>query len=139
MRIYGPNQTNGTAAASAPRKAGPAGSFTLDSASGTAKPSAASAAAGVGGLDSLLALQGVEDSGERRKRFARRGKSALDLLDELKAELLAADLRRETLNRLQGKLAELTEKSGTPGLDEVLGEIELRVAVELAKRTPKAA
>ena len=139
MRIYGPNQTNGTSAASAPRKAGPAGSFSLESSGGTAKPSAASATSGVGGLDSLLALQGVEDSGERRKRFARRGKSALDLLDELKAELLAADLRRETLSRLQGTLAELTEKSGTPGLDDVLGEIELRVAVELAKRTPKAA
>ncbi|MBY0532782.1 MAG: flagellar assembly regulator FliX [Xanthobacteraceae bacterium] len=139
MRIYGPNQTNGPAAASAPRRSAAAGSFTLEGSSGTAKPSAAAAASSVGGLDSLLALQGVEDSGERRKRFARRGKTALDLLDELKAELLAADLRRETLRRLQGTLAELTEKSGTPGLDEVLGEIELRVAVELAKRTPKAA
>lgn len=139
MRIVGPNQTNGTAAASAPRRAGPAGSFTLGRPAETAKPSATAATSGVGGLDSLLALQGVEDAGERRKRFARRGKSALDLLDELKAELLTADLRRETLSRLQGTLAELTEKSGTPGLDEVLGEIELRVAVELAKRTPKAA
>jgi hypothetical protein len=139
MRIYGPNQTNGTAPASAPRRAGPAGSFTLENSSGTAKSASASATQGVGGLDSLLALQGVEEAGERRKRFARRGKSALDLLDELKAELLAADLRRETLSRLQGSLAQLTEKSGTPGLDEVLGEIELRVAVEIAKRTPKAA
>lgn len=139
MRIQGPNQTNGTAAASAPRRAGPSGSFTLDSAGSASKSSATTAASGVAGLDSLLALQGVEDAGERRKRFARRGKSALDLLDELKAELLAADLRRDTLRRLQGTLAELTEKSGTPGLDEVLGEIELRVAVELAKRTPKAA
>jgi hypothetical protein len=139
MRIYGPNQINGTAATSAPRKTGQAGTFSLESSAGTAKPSAAPAAGGVGNLDSLLALQGVEDSGERRKRFARRGRSALDLLDELKAELLAADMRRETLNRLQGTLAELTEKSGTPGLDEVLGEIELRVAVEIAKRTPKAA
>jgi hypothetical protein len=139
MRIYGPNQTNGAAASSARRKAGPAGSFTLDSSSGTAKPSAAAAASGVGNLDSLLALQNVEDSGERRRRFARRGKTALDLLDELKAELLVADLRRETLLRLQGTLSELTEKSGTPGLDEILGEIELRVAVEVAKRTPKAA
>jgi hypothetical protein len=93
----------------------------------------------VSGLDSLLALQGVEDAGERRKRFARKGKSALDLLDALKAELLAADLTRDTLLRLQGSLSELTEKSGTPGLDAVLGEIELRVAVELAKRMPKAA
>ncbi len=139
MRIYGPNQTNGTSAAAAPRRAGPAGSFTLENSNAAGKSSSASAAAGVGGLDTLLALQGVDDAGERRKRFARRGKSALDLLDELKAELLAADLRRDTLSRLQGTLAELTEKSGTPGLDEVLGEIELRVAVEIAKRTPKAA
>jgi hypothetical protein len=139
MRIYGPNQANGTATASAPRRAGPAGSFSLEGSGGTAKPSSTAAASGVGGLDSLMALQGVEDAGERRKRFARRGKSALDLLDELKAELLAADMRRETLDRLAGTLAQLTEKSGTPGLDDVLGEIELRVAVELAKRTPKAA
>lgn len=134
-----PGQTNNATGTSATRKAGPAGQFSLESASETAKPSAASASGGVGGLDSLLALQAVEDSGERRKRFARRGKSALDLLDELKAELLAADLRRGTLDRLQGTLAQLTEKSGTPGLDQVLGEIELRVAVEIAKRTPKAA
>lgn len=139
MRIYGPNQTNGTASAPAARRAGPSGQFTLGGSSESARAQSASAASGVGGLDSLLALQGVEDAGERRKRFARRGKTALDLLDELKAELLAADLRRETLTRLQGTLAELTEKSGTPGLDAVLGEIELRVAVEIAKRTPKAA
>ncbi|MBX3521941.1 MAG: flagellar assembly protein FliX [Xanthobacteraceae bacterium] len=139
MRIYGPNQTSSATGTSATRKTGPAGQFSLDSASETAKPATASASSGVGGLDSLLALQAVEDSGARRKRFARRGKSALDLLDELKAELLAADMRRDTLERLQGTLAQLTEKSGTPGLDEVLGEIELRVAVEIAKRTPKAA
>lgn len=136
MRIYGPTQTNGTAA---PRKAGAAGRFTLAASPEASRPQATAAASGVGGLDSLLALQGVEDAGERRRRFARRGKSALDLLDELKAELLAADLRGETLRRLQGTLAELTEKSGTPGLDQILSEIELRVAVELAKRTPKAA
>jgi hypothetical protein len=139
MRILAPNQTNGTANTAATRKTGPAAHFSLESASESAKPSAASATSGLGGLDSLLALQGVEDAGTRRRRFARRGKTALDLLDELKAELLAADMRRETLTRLQGTLAELTEKSGTPGLDDVLGEIELRVAVEIAKRTPKAA
>ena len=139
MRIQGPNQSNGTSATSPSRRSATAGGFTLEGSGASAKPAQAAAASGVGGLDSLLALQAVEDAGERRKRFARRGKSALDLLDELKAELLSADLRRETLSKLQGKLAELTEKSGTPGLDEVLGEIELRVAVELAKRTPKAA
>ncbi len=140
MRIVGPNQTNGTAGPAASRKAGGTGArFSLESSAETARPQTTSAAGGVGGLDSLLALQGLEDAGERRKRFARRGRTALDLLDELKAELLTADLRHETLHRLRDTLSELTEKSGTPGLDEILGEIELRVAVEIAKRTPKAA
>jgi hypothetical protein len=128
-----------TAAASGVRKAGTSAKFSLDGATEAAKPSAASAASSIGGVDSLLALQGVEDSTERRKRFARRGKSALDLLDSLKAELLAADLRRDTLSRLQASLDQLSEKSGLAGLDSVLDEIQLRVAVELAKRAPKAA
>jgi hypothetical protein len=128
-----------TASASGVRKAGTSAKFSLDGAAEAAKPSAASAASSIGGVDSLLALQGVEDSTERRKRFARRGKSALDLLDSLKAELLAADLRRDTLSRLQASLDQLSEKSGLAGLDSVLDEIQLRVAVELAKRAPKAA
>lgn len=139
MRIQGPHQTSGTGTTAAPRRVGAGGSFTLEGSANISKPASAAGTSGVGGLDSLLALQAVEDNGERRKKFARRGKSALDLLDELKAELLSADLRRDTLTRLQGMLGELTEKSGLPGLDEVLGEIELRVAVELAKRLPKAA
>jgi hypothetical protein len=139
MRIYGPNQAGGTAAASSARRTGASGQFTLADSPATARAQTTTASAGVSGLDSLLALQGVEDAGERRKRFARKGKSALDLLDALKAELLTADLTPDTLLRLQGSLSELTEKSGTPGLDAVLGEIELRVAVELAKRMPKAA
>ncbi|HRF07805.1 MAG TPA: flagellar assembly protein FliX [Xanthobacteraceae bacterium] len=139
MRILGPNQTSGTASSSGARKASASGSFSLGETAASGWPQAAQAASGIGGLDSLLALQGFEDAGERRKRFTRRGRSALDLLDALKAELLSSDLRTGTLAKLQGMLGELTEKSGTPGLDEVLGEIELRVAVEIAKRMPKAA
>jgi hypothetical protein len=138
IRINGAIATN-TAAASGVRKAGAGGKFSLEGSTEAAKPAATSAANSIGGLDSLLALQGVEDAAERRKRFARRGKSALDLLDALKAELLAADLRRDTLTRLQGTLDQLSEKSGLAGLDSVLDEIGLRVAVEIAKRAPKAA
>ncbi len=139
MRIYGPNQTNGTSSSSGTRRTAASGGFSLGESAAAARPQGAQAASGIGGLDTLLALQGFEDAGERRKRFARRGRSALDLLDELKAELLSADLRTTTLAKLQDMLGELTEKSGTPGLDDVLGEIELRVAVEIAKRMPKAA
>lgn len=138
MRVNSAFQTN-SAAAGGVRRAGTSGTFKLDGAGEAAKANGTAAAAGVGGIDSLIALQGVEDAAERRRRFARRGKNALDLLDELKAELLAADLRHATLSRLQGALDQLGERSGLDGLDTVLDEIGLRVAVEIAKRTPKAA
>jgi hypothetical protein len=48
-------------------------------------------------------------------------------------------MRPDTLSRLQASLDQLSEKSGLAGLDSVLDEIGLRVAVEIAKRAPKAA
>lgn len=138
MRVNSAFQTNASAAGGV-RRAGTAGTFKLDGAADAAKANGTAATSNVGNIDSLIALQGVEEAGERKRRFARRGKNALDLLDELKAELLVADLRYATLGRLQGALDQLAERSGLPGLDSVLDEIGLRVAVEIAKRTPKAA
>ena len=42
-----------------------------------------------GPLDTLLAVQAQEDSGERKRRQARRGQDLLDGLDRLKAALLS--------------------------------------------------
>lgn len=138
MRIQAANQTV-TAAASGVRRGEAAQRFSLGGTAEAARPAATAAASGVGGIDTLLALQGVENATERRRRFARKGTSALDLLDELKADLLAATAGSETLARLQRALEGLGERSGMPGLDSVLDEIGLRVAVELAKRMPRAA
>lgn len=62
-----------------------------------------------------------------------RGKGALDVLDALKLGLLSGNFDSSTVNRLRDAAASLKESSGDPGLDAVLGEIELRVEVELAK------
>jgi hypothetical protein len=80
-----------------------------------------------------LALQGIEDPTERRKRSVRRGRGALDALDDLKIGLLSGSLDNATVMRLRDAAANLKETSGDPGLDAVLSEIELRVEVELAK------
>lgn len=85
------------------------------------------------GLEALLAMQGVEDATERRKRSVARGRSALDVLDDLKIGLLAGTFNPSTVARLRAAAAELKASSGDPGLDAVLAEIELRVEVELAK------
>jgi hypothetical protein len=136
MRIQGSTGTAAAAAAPAPRRAG-AGGFALNEGE-TARPSGpASGLRSVGGIDALIALQGVDDPTERRRRAVKRGGTALDALDELKLGLLGGVLSPATLTKLQSAAAYLNEGTGEAGLDTVLSEIELRVAVEIAKMTPR--
>ncbi len=135
MRIYGSNATARVAANSAPRRAG-AGGFSV--AEGDAPKSTAPAASlrTIGGIDALIALQGQDDPAERRRRAVKRGRTALDALDELKVEVLAGTLGPSTLMRLKSATADLRDASGDDRLDSVLAEIELRVEVEIAKMGP---
>lgn len=131
MRIYG---SNGTAVAStAPTRRVASGSFKVSDQTEAHNAGGASALRIAGGIDALIALQGVEDATERRRRSVKSGRHALDLLDELKVGLLGGPLSQTTLLRLKACAAELTGESGDPGLDGVLAEINLRVEVELAK------
>jgi hypothetical protein len=95
--------------------------------------SATAAVRTIGGIDALIALQGVEDPTERRRRAVKHGRRALDALDELKLGLLAGTLDRATMLRLKSVTADLKDSSGDDKLDGVLAEIDLRVEVELAK------
>jgi hypothetical protein len=132
MRVTG---LAGAAATKAPSVAHRAGSGTFsvsdDTAASNAKPAAGLRA--VPSLDALIALQGVEDPVERRKRAVRQGRKALDVLDGLKLGLLEGNLDPSTLGRLKSAAEGLKQGSGDSGLDSVLAEIELRVEVELAK------
>ena len=132
MRIYGPNGTAAVAAAPVTRRAA-AGTFTVTEEEASRATGGATALRTVGGIDALIALQGVEDQAERRRRSVKSGRNALDLLDELKVGLLGGPLDQSTLLRLKSAAAELKTESGDPGLDGVLAEINLRVEVELAK------
>jgi hypothetical protein len=132
MRVYG---ANGTALASAPAAARRAatGSFTVSEQETPQNTAGASSLRAVATVDALIALQGVEDPRERKKRAVARGRKALDMLDSLKLSLLDGSVDRSTLARLKVATEGLTAETGDPGLDEVLAEIDLRVAVELAK------
>ena len=72
-------------------------------------------------------------SGRARHRAVKHGRRALDALDELEIGPLAGNLDQGTLLRLKAVAADLKDGSGDQGLDQVLSEIDLRVAVELAK------
>src|SRR5581483_6909737 len=87
----------------------------------------------LGGIDALIALQGIEEPAERRRRAVKHGRRALDALDELKLGLLSGTVDQSTLLRLKSAAGDLRDASGDDNLDSVLAEIDLRVAVELAK------
>lgn len=84
------------------------------------------------GIDALLALQAVDGPLTGRRKAVRRGASLLDMLDEIKTDLLIGRVSAERLDRLTATLSEMREQS-MPGLDSLLDDIELRVRVELAK------
>lgn len=132
MRIYGPNGTSVAAPAATARRASST-TFSLGDTGAAAETRSAAPPRAASGIDALLALQGVEDSTERRRRSVARGRTALDVLDDLKIGLLAGSFDSTTVARLRTAAADLKTTSGDPGLDQVLSEIELRVEVELAK------
>ena len=132
MRIYGPNGATPAAPTSGARR-GSSSSFSLPNPSEASGGRPAAALVGVSSIDALLALQGVEDPAERRKRAVKWGRNALDVLDDLKIGLLSGSLDPATVQRLRAAASELKAESGDEGLDSVLAEIELRVEVELAK------
>jgi hypothetical protein len=134
MRILGTNAATQAAPAVGARRAAASG-FSLDRAETPQMASGSTPLRTVGGIDALLALQGADDPTERRKRAVRRGGLALDVLDDLKVALLSGDLGPSLLQRLKAIAADRDPVSGDQGLDSILGQIDLRVAVEIAKMT----
>ncbi len=132
MRIYGPNGTTSGTSTGAARRTG-SGTFSLPDTIAANETRPATAPKATANIDALLALQGIEDPVERRKRSVQRGRGALDVLDDLKIGLLSGSFDNATVARLRDAAANLKMSSGDPGLDAVLSEIELRVEVELAK------
>lgn len=133
MKVTGPSAPT-TAATS--RSTSAASGFSLSSAGGAAPAVATTASAGpagVAGLSALMALQGVETATERRRRAIRRGGGLLDRLDELKLALLSGETGQGALERLGQGLREARTEDDDPGLTDLLNQIDLRAAVELAK------
>jgi len=132
MRVYGPLGTAQTNRSSTARRPG-GGTFSVSEEPASQNTAAATSLRSISTLDALIALQGVEDPAERKKRAVAKGRTVLDALDKLKIGLLDGSVDGSTLAHLKVASEGLTEQSGDPGLDQVLGEIDLRVAVELAK------
>jgi hypothetical protein len=94
---------------------------------------AAPAAAATTAIEGLLALQEISDEAGGRRRAVARGDKLLDALDGLRHALLAGALPRSRIEELGRLAAEAVPLTHDPRLAEILAEIELRAAVELAK------
>ena len=131
--IGGPQRVNGS-----PAGASKKGGFAV-SQSGAAPASAATARAGaagsVGSLDALLALQELDGPLERRRRSVRRANRILDELDGMKLALLGGDdAAPDAMAKLSKAVRDERAATEDPKLEGVLDEIEVRAAVEMAKR-----
>lgn len=99
----------------------------------TRQPAAGAPTGQAGTIDGILALQEVDQDGRGGRQARERGDAILDRLDEIRHGLLAGRVNAATLARLLSQVRQQRETFTDPKLTEILEEIELRAAVELAK------
>lgn len=83
--------------------------------------------------DAMLSLQEVGDALERRRRARARGDAMLDRLEAIRLGLLDGRIGGSELVSLRRLVSDRRGDLADPRLGEILDDIELRAAVELAK------
>ena len=132
MRIETTNRTTGAGRGSGVGRSGSGVDFVPAGGNAPARVAGNVPVHAATGIDAILALQAVDEPLTGKKKALRRGASLLDMLDDIKADLLIGRISAERLDLMSAMLSEIRERS-LPGLDAVLDDIELRVRVELAK------
>jgi len=102
-------------------------------ADGTGAASEASEVASTANLSSLLALQEISEEERRKQKLVKQGKNMLDTLETLRQKLLIGEIPQHLLGDLERSLSVQKEGIIDPQLLSLIEDIELRVAVELAK------
>jgi hypothetical protein len=136
MKIQPAAPGQGTAArrtASASRGAADGKFASLLDIGATADSHPPAAPGAVQALDNLLAVQEVSDRTGSRKRALSHGQDILDRLEVIRLGLLAGTIPQERLQALVGLLSRSRADFDDPGLRDLIDQIELRAAVELAK------
>jgi hypothetical protein len=135
--IGGPGRVNG-AAGGAVRKPGGFAVAGGGAAQGAAATARAGGPGGVGSLDALLALQALDGPLERRRRSVKRAGRILDELDGIKVALLDGEGVAGALSKLSDAVRQERSATEDAKLESVLDEIEVRAAVEMAKREARS-
>ena len=136
MRVHVTSQSANIGAAGMPQRANsPGARFSLGEPAALARSAVNLGISALANLDALMSLQEIDDPLERKKRkeqAVKRGHNILDSLNQLKASMLAGKMPATDLQRIVEHLR-TRAPSADPQLDDILAQIELRAAVELAK------
>lgn len=98
-----------------------------------AGPSVVSGSSPVNNVSALLSLQEVTTSPAQTREAIQNGNQLLDTLETLRLGLLTGSVPLTLLEEMESLVADIRAASVDPALEDILSEIELRSAVELAK------
>ncbi|MGI9386605.1 MAG: flagellar assembly protein FliX, partial [Methyloligellaceae bacterium] len=112
---------------------GGAESFEIPSAMPAGPAPGASRKPPVAQIDAIVALQSVGPEAEARSQAVAQGSAVLDLLDDLKVQLLAGNITKSQIGRLAVTVQSRPDYSDDLRLQDLLDHIDLRARVELAK------
>jgi hypothetical protein len=110
------------------------GGFARALAEGPTQTGGPSGASPVHAVSALLSIQEVDDSTEGRDKARRHADELLDRLEELRLALMLGEVPLAQLENLAQRLAQRQGTIEDLKLAQIINEIEIRAAVELAKR-----
>lgn len=133
-------RTENSRGKAATRGSGGAFASTLQCATSSPTATATVGASSVLSVGSILSVQEALDATAEtaKNKLWRFGSDVLDHLDDLRLGILEGTVSRERLTILARNLREKRELTDDPRLNAVIGEIELRAEVEIAKLTRKS-
>ncbi len=103
----------------------------------TMKPSSApvGGTSGISVSDAIFAAQMAagDEENEKRRQMLRRGNTLIEKLEEIRDALLMGYISKDKLIEISRYVKETKINTADEKLAELIGEIELRVEVELAK------
>ena len=135
MRVSGPGRVGSTQKAKGSKPGSKAGEkFSLpDDSAGTVTTSNVGSSSPITSIDAIVALQGVDDSASQNQKALSKGEDLLDRLEDIRHGLLIGSIPVERLQQLKKTLSSYDVSSCDPKLAEIVKDIEVRAAVELAK------
>src|SRR5262249_51156159 len=112
---------------------GPGFARHLDETGAASESAGTAASAGINAVSAVLGAQEAADALSRAAKGKARAEDMLDLLDNLRLELLLGGISRARLLQLARIVSQRRPDIADPRLAAVLDEIDLRAQVELAK------